>query len=205
MILNFDRLWYSPVGILITERDCTQPRASDFFFSSVERTEVVGYRVLVQVKVEVVNFMARADEINIKGAYALLLQKEGAKMRNDRAGQLLERTKWGCRLWVPRTVVSSWPKISPHDVPVWHFGRRRTLVLVRWTKESAQKCLFAQHPIIVANEYGTGRAGRDCGRRTSGNEAEGYRLFSSDACCCRQMRKVVLPAGGCEDVTTADT
>ncbi len=39
---------------------------------------MVGYRVLVQVKVEVVNFMARADEINIKGAYALLLQKEGA-------------------------------------------------------------------------------------------------------------------------------
>jgi hypothetical protein len=32
--------------------------------------------VLVQVKVEVVSFVARADEINIKGAYALLLQKE---------------------------------------------------------------------------------------------------------------------------------
>jgi hypothetical protein len=104
------------------ESVCTQPRASDFFFSSVERTQVVGYRVLVQVKVEVVSFVARADEINIKGAYALLLQKEGANLRKERTGQLLERTKWGCVLWVPRTVVSLWPKISSQDCPslaVW--------------------------------------------------------------------------------------
>lgn len=36
--------------------------------------------------------------------------------------------------------------------------------------------------IIVANECGTGMEGRHCGRRkSSGNEAVGFRLVSSDA------------------------
>lgn len=105
------------------------------------------------------------------------------------------------RRWVPIPSVSSTEDqtASHHDVHcLGNLGKGRTVELVRQGQERAQKCLFAQHPTIVADGRGTGRAGWNCGRRRSGNEAVGYRLCSSNAWWDHQVngRRADVLGGG---------